>query len=104
METFVGDVVKISLDTKITLTGMNVYVKYVKPNGVKGSWTGGIDPSDDQVIVYTTGMVDLDVAGTWKLQAYASAAAPPYVGHGKWVDLEVFEHGVLTTVAPTTAP
>lgn len=102
METFVGDIVKISLDTKITLTGYDVYIKYIKPNGVKGSWTAGVSGTDAEVLEYTTNVTDLDVAGTWKLQAFASDVG--VAGHGKWVDLEVFEHGVLTTVAPTTAP
>ena len=101
METFVGDIVRINLETSITLTGYTVRIRYKKPNGQRGSWDATIAPADDSIMYYDTDQTDLDVHGTWRLQAFAYSGAVVR-GHGKICELEVFE--VIETEEPTTAP
>jgi hypothetical protein len=98
METFVGDILKIKLNAKITLTGYTVIIKYTKPDGTKGQWVAAINGGNALIMEYTTTTADLDQKGTWKLQGYAYTGTT-VKAHGKVVDLEVFE-----TLTPTTAP
>lgn len=98
MQTYVGDIVKLLLNTKITLTGYTVRIKYTKPSGVSAYWTASINGVNAMIMEYTTTTADLDEVGTWKLQAYTFTGTT-VKAHGKVVNLEVFD-----TLTPTTAP
>lgn len=102
MDTFVGDVLVISLDAGVDLTGYTLYICYTKPDGTDGRWNATQCISDDSVAVYTTAKGDLDQAGTWKLHIYATSLT--FRGHGRIIDFLVQEPlTALTTAAPTTA-
>ena len=102
MDTFVGDLITLSIETGIDLTGYDLYIKYKKPNGSKGRWAATQCPTDDSVALYSTSESDLDQDGVWKLQVFADAIA--FRGHGKIFDLIVSDPvSPLTTLAPTTA-
>jgi len=104
MPVFVGDIVELRLDTDETLTGLDVYIKYQKPNGVKGVWAASVCVISADVVTYTTQpFVDLDIAGSWNLQAFSKSGVATR-SHGKIVSLEVQEpiRLYITTLAPTT--
>lgn len=91
MQTYVGDIVNLRLDTRIVLTGYDVSILYRKPNGTTGTWVAAIDGGDNNVMEYETAATDLDLHGTWKLQALAEDPGGTFIGHGTIVELEVFE-------------
>lgn len=65
----VGQTISLSLDTDLTLSGASVaQIHYRKPNGVTGAWNGTVV---GDTITYTTSSSDIDIAGNWRLQAYA---------------------------------
>jgi hypothetical protein len=100
MEIYQNNVVSILLDTGINISAYDVYIKYRKPNGISGSWTGTV--SNLTKVLYTTSVLDLDTVGIWKLQAFVSGGL--YSAHGRVVDLDVRKYlATLTTAAPTTA-
>jgi hypothetical protein len=90
METFVGDTVKILLNTYIDLTGYStIRIKYEKPDGTTGYWTASVCPDNSYYIMYTTFHSDLNIYGTWKLQGYV-AHGGEYL-HGKYATLQVLQ-------------
>ena len=87
MEAFVGDTVKISLDTNVDLTAATaLLIKYKKPDATTGSWTPILDGTYG--VQFNTITSTLDQRGTWTLQAYAEFGAARL--HGKWEELKVF--------------
>ena len=66
---FKGQTITISLDTGIDLSGYDGFILYKKPNGVEGSWDGDIS---GDTISYDVTDTDIDVAGVWETQAYAT--------------------------------
>lgn len=106
MPTFVGDIVKLYLNTGVTLTGYDVYIKFKRPDGTTGVWTAAVCGTNAQVVEYTTTAdTDLDQSGTWKLQAFTLSGGTVRT-HGRKVDLLVEDpvRYYLTTLAPTTVP
>ena len=104
MATFVGDVIKLLLNTGETLTGYDVYIKYCKPDGTTGKWRADICGTNAKVVEYDTVIhTDLDQSGVWKLQAFSFSGITVRT-HGKKVDLVVEDplRYYLTTLAPTT--
>jgi len=87
MDTFVGDVVTLSMETTIDLLDLSLRILYNKPDGTIGFWEATKDPVDASKMFYVTDKTDLDVLGKWKLQAYAFSAH--HSGHGKIVELTV---------------
>lgn len=87
METFVGDVVTISVETTIDLMDLSLRILFRKPNGTTGFWTATKNSLDASKMYYVTNKEDFDAAGKWKLQAYAFSAG--HSGHGKVVELMV---------------
>ena len=87
METFVGDIIIISVETTIDLLDLSLRILYRKPNGVSGYWDATKDPADDSKMFYITVATDFDIPGRWKLQAYAFSSNQS--GHGKVVELTV---------------
>lgn len=80
--------VVIQLDTGETVTGASaVAIKYRKPSGTTGTWTG---TASTQYIQYTTQAGDIDEAGTWVLQAYVTGLAG-FTGHGNFARMNVEE-------------
>lgn len=100
METFVGDIVTIVLETLIDLTGYTRYIKYRKPDGTKGTWPASMHPSYNTMAYYTTAVGDLDQAGVWKVQVYVTSLT--FNSHGKVCDL-VVKDVLAATLSPTTA-
>lgn len=105
METFVGDIIRIILETNIVLTGLSTGIKYKKPDGTLGQWAATIDPSDSSKMYYDTVINELDQSGMWQLQAFAHLGVTDR-GHGKIVELKVIDpltvREGITTPAPTT--
>jgi hypothetical protein len=66
---FKGQTITLSLDTDVDITGYSGFILYKKPNGVQSSWSG--DVSGDTVS-YDITESDIDVAGVWEVQAYAT--------------------------------
>jgi len=87
METFVGDVITISVETTIDLLDLSLRILYHKPDGTTGFWNATKNPLDASKMYYVTSKSDLDAVGKWKLQAYAFS--PGHSGHGKIVELMV---------------
>lgn len=104
METFVGDIIRILLDTNVVLTGLSLGIKFRRPDGTVGFWVATIHPTISTIMFYDTDTNDLDMFGVWQLQAYADNGAVR--GHGQIVDLIVHEpltsRLTETTLAPTT--
>lgn len=90
METFIGDIVKISVETKADLTGRTIELLYRKPDGTEGIWNGTMSNTSNTVAYYTTQVSDLNVAGLWKLQAFVYTATTK--AHGKLCQFYVREH------------
>lgn len=86
---YLGDIgTDIILDTESALaTATLLQIKYTKPDGATGLWTGVI--ADSTKVKYTTQDGDLDIAGLWSLQAYIEL--PTWEGHGERVDLQVYD-------------
>jgi hypothetical protein len=104
METFVGDIVRITIETGVTLTGLTIGIKFVRPDGTVGYWDATIDGTDNSKMYYDTDLNDLDIPGYWRLQAFIESAGVR--SHGKVVELKVFstltDRETVTTLAPTT--
>jgi len=71
---FMGDKVELRLNAHSDISGFSSYqVKYAKPSGVTGVWTGAL--LGTEYVTYTTSVSDLDTIGVWKLQIYIGGAA-----------------------------
>ena len=100
METFVGDTIKISVNTETDLSVFtNLYIKYRKPDLTTGKWTSTICPANHECMTYTADGNDIDQSGEWAVQAYVTTPTKAY--NGKWDTFKVFDP--ITTVPPTTA-
>lgn len=106
METFVGDTIRITVQTGIDLSGYGtLQIKFKRPSGSIGIWPATIDPSDDENMYYETDVDDLDMEGEWHFQANAKDAAPAVVDlHGDWFKVYIKMPFGDTTTPPTTAP
>lgn len=69
---FKGQTLTLSLDTDIDLSGYSGKILYTKPNGVSSFWTGTVATD---TVSYSITDTDIDVAGVWKVQAYAELGA-----------------------------
>jgi len=78
MKHYIGEIgTDIILDTGVDISSATVLqVKYQKPDGVTGEWTGTVQ--DTTKIRYTLSEDDIDVAGRWTFQSYVE------VSGGKW--------------------
>jgi len=100
MEDKVGKVYKnqtalaIRRRTEVDLTYITaVYLKYIKPDGTTGQWTGTVYNASRGIVEYTiVSANDLDQSGTWTIWAYVTFAngnsAP-----GEPTKLEVYDEG-----------
>lgn len=89
METFVGDTIKIILNTYIDCSSYETLViKFKKPSGITGTWPATME-TDNTKISYVTEPSDLDEKGEWAIQAHVEAAGAQL--HGKWAAFTVFE-------------
>lgn len=74
-----------------------VSVKYTKPDGTTGSWTG--TKYNSNYIKYTLLANDINVAGRWLFQAYIVSAL--WTGYGETCEMyfsALFDNSVLTTL------
>jgi len=101
-DVFVGDIHLIQIDTDETLTGLDLYIKFKRPDGTTGVWSATINGSDATIAEYTTDASDLNQKGVWKLQVFSSGVSSR--SHGRVVGFPVYEplRANLTTLAPTT--
>ena len=54
METFVGDSIKLMLDTNQDLSGYsNLFIKYIRPDGTTGNWASSECPTNNNVMERT---------------------------------------------------
>jgi hypothetical protein len=96
MKHYVGEVgTAITLDTGITLTSAtSLKIKYQKPDGTTGEWTGAI--SGTTSIRYLLQTNDISIAGRWQFQSYAVFSSGAY--YGETVDItfaELFDENIL---------
>lgn len=63
-------------------------IKYLKPDGTEGYWSAA-EESTTSISYTTTAATDLNIAGTWRLQAYV--VTPSWTTHGEMVRLMVKE-------------
>ncbi len=84
---FIGDTgTQIILDCGINISSATIlHILCRKPDGSKVTWSGVLEGTN--TIKYTVGTGDLDVAGTWELQAYVEM--PGWKGRGEWSTLKV---------------
>lgn len=84
----------ITLDFDLTddITGATCLVKYKKPNGYIGSWTGTITDAANGIYEYDIQAGDIDVKGIWKYWAYVTFSDGE-VGIGRPRKLEVRDEG-----------
>jgi nitrogen fixation protein FixH len=108
LQTFVGDTIRLDVNAGIDLSGYtDLYIKFKRPNGSMGFWAATLDPGDDTHMYYDTDVTDLNMPGTWVVQAHAEAANIHL--HGLWTDFIVYTplaetSTPPTTLTPTTAP
>ena len=101
METYVFDTILIDINAGISLTGYDLRIKFKRPNGHIGWWLATIDPTDAKHMYYETDTNDLNMPGTWSIQAYAYQAGVARL-HGKWCTFEVLTPYADTSTPPTT--
>lgn len=80
----IGTLLTFDLNSEI-LNSSTVKIRYRKPNGERGEWTGHV--IDDSTVGYYTQEGDLDVSGKWRLQVYVET--PVWKGSGKITQLTV---------------
>lgn len=107
MDTFVGNVVNLIINTAVTLTGATtLLIKYRKPDGTTGAWVSTIVAGAPRYMEYETGVDDFDQNGIWQLSAFAIIGGA--VLDGILTNVEVHRpisiSGYVTTSAPTSAP
>jgi hypothetical protein len=89
METFVGDTIRLILDTGIDISGYTtLLMRFKRPDGTTGEWSASLHSTNHKWMEYTTYDYDLDQDGIWAIQAYVESAAAFL--HGKWVDFTVY--------------
>ena len=79
---YVGNVgTNIDLDTEVDITSStSLKILALKPDGTtEVSWTASRDGTS--VVRYTTQAGDLDVEGTWRLQAEVTTASGKWLGN-----------------------
>lgn len=104
METFVGDSVKLMLDTNQDLSGYsNLFIKYIRPDGTTGNWASSECPTNNNVMERTLDSGELDMVGTWIVQAYITEP-PAERFNGIFARFRVLDNIDFTTMPPTTAP
>jgi hypothetical protein len=86
---YVGDIgTEIILDAKEDIsTATTVEIRYKKPDGTTGAWTGAVYDTTKGRYVTVSG--DLDQAGSWYLQLYV--VLPSWSGHGETVAVTIYE-------------
>jgi len=64
-------------------------IKYRKPDGTSGYFAATLE-SSTSISYTTTSTADLNIKGSWKLQAYI--VTPTWTNHGDIIRLNVREH------------
>lgn len=106
MDTFVGDTPRLTIRTGIDLSGYDVlWIKFRRPNGTQGHWVATIH-ANTTWMYYDLDPTDLNMPGTWVLEAHAHEPTPPGAVtarlHGKPLNLEVIQPLAETSTVPTT--
>ena len=66
----IGGVIRLTSTTDIS-SAVSLEIRYQKPSGATGSWTGALEGTTG--VQYTTvDADDLDEAGTWRFQGFAT--------------------------------
>jgi len=65
----------------------SVKIKYTKPDGTTGEWTGAV--YNTNYVKYTLASGNLNAGGVWQLQAYV--VSPNWTGYGEMVEILVYE-------------
>jgi len=81
----IGAIIRYTTTTDISAATVHK-IKYRKPGGILGEWNGII--SGTYSVQFTTTLItDLDVPGTWQLQAYIEM--PGWKGHSEIKELKI---------------
>jgi hypothetical protein len=75
MALFTGTNIRIELQTGVTLTGGTAVIRFKRPGGTTGTWTGVIDGS---TVYYDTLTADINQAGDWQFQVVAQITGKTY--------------------------
>ena len=76
---YVGDEPLIDIDCVNDISAASeVKIRYERSDGTFGYWVG--NPSGTTHITYQCVATDLNLAGTWKFQAYVLVSGRPYHG------------------------
>lgn len=90
---------RITLETEADLTDADVFeIKYIKPDGIEGSWTATCDDLPKGEIYFESFVAaTLDVAGVWRFWAYitwsGSSAVEDESVPGESFELRVHNEG-----------
>lgn len=85
---------EIYLDTGLDLTeeSYDLTIQVLKPDGTEEEWEAGVDPDDDEQMVYTVQEGDLDQAGIYTMHAKVVGDTSTRIGAPVVVRVsEVFE-------------
>lgn len=90
VSTFVGSVgLRIRLKLGVDVGTDDVAIKYIKPDGTTGQWTGVIESATEGIIYYeTAAAADLNVPGVWLLNGVHDPAGDS-VFYGDTAELRV---------------
>jgi hypothetical protein len=92
---YVGDFdTVIAIDVGVDVSSAtSLTIKYTKPDGTSGTWTGAAGGTDNVEIQYQTNSGDIDQAGEWLLQPYVEdiTGAGGWDGLGEAVRLDVYD-------------
>ena len=94
---FVGQTIRIRLETNQTLTGLTCWIKYKNPNGTAGYFVATIDPSDASKMYYDMSSVDSNIKGYWKFWAYYFNGTT-IIGIGEIVRVQFVEEGYMGNI------
>ena len=103
METFVNDTPRITIDTKIDVSGYaTLQIRYRKPDGTTGCWSATLCASNDDCMYYDVQLGEIDQEGIWLYQGVALDTGVRLTG--RWCKFTA--HNPLaqfcTTEPPTT--
>jgi hypothetical protein len=86
---YMGDIVGIGFETEIDLTGCEVGIFAKRPDGSTVFWPANIDPTDNTKIWYKTYPTDLNMSGSWYIQAFINRLGVR--SHGLALDMSVYK-------------
>jgi hypothetical protein len=86
---------RLTLNAGQVLTGATLYIKYIRPNNIAGSWTATIYPTSNLKLYKDLSLAsDLSMNGKWRVWSYVIFAGGK-IGIGTAKILVVKEEGEI---------